>query len=429
MKRHRLPIGLALALTIAMQNIAMAQNNDTDNKVTEKAESIVQNTEQSEASYLKEILQPSDKEYHWSAVVMDAKSKEILDTYGNTDKLYEPDGAFRAIPAAILLEKGKLSFSDTFSGGIYTNEDNVTILPHDEQKSEKTFFEHFINLNETLIVRAWNEKAGDLDIQKEVSAFFTPREPLTKTDYNLLGHGFHVTVKDMANAYLRLSGKCENGISEKTSKNMRQLLHEAYLEHISAEKESVQDVGETAGLYGSNYGKEEGSYCSVLSFSGFAPYYDPDIVVTILMEDRQSEIDKLSKDKNILEDVSAKIFSHYQPKRFFKEIINIDQIKAINSDSEYLIYFGRPTCDLCKNAGPVIRNAADSLNKTVFYFNTDRFRNIDDMQTVLDMYKIDAVPCILKVKNGEVSDRVSFNDENDMEEFVDKLFELLKKTP
>lgn len=394
----------------------------------EQTENIPQSTEQIETTEqkengLKDILESNDEEYHWTAVVMDAKSGEIIDSYGDMDKLYEPGATFRAIPTAILLEKGKLSFSDTFTGDVYINEDNTVIKSHDNQNEEKTFFEHFINLNEPLMIHAWNEKGNDLDLQKEVSTFFTPQEPLTKIDYNLLGRDFHVTAKDMTNAYFYLAGNSKNSITEETAKNMRELLHETYLNYANIETDlaTIQNIGEIAGMYASNYYKENEGYYTVSSFTGFAPYDNPDIVMTILMQ-KQGEMSELSKNKNILADVSTKIFTKYLPKRYFQEITDISQMKNLNNDSEYFIYIGRPTCNPCKRVEPIIRNTTNSLNKIVFYFNTDRFRDSDDLQTVLDTYQIDEVPCMLKIKNGKVLDKILFTGEIDLEKLMDELF-------
>lgn len=384
--------------------------------------------EEQSKTYLSGILEPQENEYHWSAVVMDAKTGEILDSYGNMEQSYEPSTPFKIIPTAILLEKGNLELTDVFSGSSYYD-DNITIRSHNNQNEEKTFLEHFININEPLMIRAWNNKGSHLDFQKEVTSFITPKKYLDKSDstsYYLLGKGFEVTVLDMANAYLELANNHENdemsALSEENSKKIRELLHDAYLNYPYMEPElmDIQTIGEIGGLYGSTYYIEDEISKVTSSFAGFAPYDDPQIIFAISLE-KTGEIDSIGNNNNILATISTEVFQHYLPKRYFQEIVDMSQFESLNDDIEHFIYVGRPTCGPCKRIEPLVRNRANVLEKTVFYLNTDRFRDNDEMQSFFEINKVDDVPCMLKVKNDQLLDMKLFTGELDLENYIDSI--------
>lgn len=309
-------VGILVFSIVLVIVVFMGKNKSENVLATPEA----QESEQSN-SYLADVLQTDEGEYNWSAVVMDAKSGEIIDSFGDIQRGYEPSSTFKAIPAAILLEKSSLNLSDLFLGDAYAYEDNKVMRSFRNQDGEKTFLEHFKNLNEPLMLRAWQEKGSDLVLQEELQSFLTPIRYLPDNGSEqlyLLGNGFEVNVLDMAKAYFHLAGNGED-ISEKmisvdTSGEVRELLHETYLNYtnIYPELASIQNIGEIAGIYGSTYSMEE-SYSKVTaSFAGFAPYDDPQVIVVITLE-RVGEMDAISDNTNTLATTATKIFEHYLP--------------------------------------------------------------------------------------------------------------------
>lgn len=81
----------------------------------------------------------SDADNVCAGVVMDAKTGEILDQYGDIDDPFEPGATFKPFVTAIMLEKGNLSLTDTIEGGTYTSVNGTTIKNYNDQSGEKHF--------------------------------------------------------------------------------------------------------------------------------------------------------------------------------------------------------------------------------------------------------------------------------------------------
>ncbi|MEF3355123.1 thioredoxin family protein [Paenibacillus sp. GYB006] len=73
------------------------------------------------------------------------------------------------------------------------------------------------------------------------------------------------------------------------------------------------------------------------------------------------------------------------------------------------LYVGRPTCPFCREFMPVLEKASQSTGQTVYYYNTDEGREQDEekLGTLLDRLKIESVPALLYIENGEEADRLT----------------------
>lgn len=419
MKKNRLFLIIAALAIVVVCIVIIKLPLDNKTNMIEK---------ESTNNKLTEILSPIKEEYVCSAIVIDAKTGKILANYGDIDKPYEPSSTFKPFITTILLEKGDLSLSDMFEGNQYTDANGVTIRSYNNQVGEKTFFEHFVSMNEPVIIRAWEKNGVNLNLQNELSDLFKwsdlSLDPNYKSEH-LLGKEFNVTVSDMAQSYIYLTTDMDDThgkeISKNTKESMRNLIHESYLNYAYIEPDlmPLQTIGEVAGMYGSSYHEKDGKNYETSSFVGFAPYDNPEIIFAISMEKIIAE-DEYTDYKIPLAAISTEVFNQYLSTRYFNEIADNEQLENLNKESEYFIYFGRPTCVPCKRVEPILRNIANSLEKRVFYFNTDRFRDsiLDDMLT---KYDIDLVPCIIKVVDGKTVEKEFFVGDIDLDAHIEKI--------
>lgn len=372
------------------------------------------------------ILSSDEKEKISSCIVMDAKSGGILDSYGNIDEQIEAGSVFKPFVTAILLEKGKLSLTDVLDGGTYTSLNGTTIRNYDDQAGENTFFHLYVSLNEPFLVRAWEGRKDKIDFAKEIAAYGFDSKTISEKKYQpefLLGNGFKTSVREIAQGYYLLSGSgsAENQvISKENSSLMKELLHETYLNYlyIDAKLMDVQNVSEVAGMYNSSFSIENEKVHVTKTFAGFAPYDDPEVIFVVIMKE-DSMIGEEVNNRVPLVSVVSNVFEQYLQERSFKEITDIKQMEHLEACSNYILYFGRPTCIACKRIEPVIRNTANELRKDVYYFNTDRFDDAT-LDKVLTHYDVDSVPCAIKVVDGKISEKTLFVGKGNPKEAMKK---------
>lgn len=92
-------------------------------------------------------------------------------------------------------------------------------------------------------------------------------------------------------------------------------------------------------------------------------------------------------------------------------------ITTATSDVQY-IYVGRESCSDCTTVYPRICAISHRENLPIFYYNTesDRESQPEKMHILFNHLKVDSVPMIIKLQNGNVVERY------DGEEFI-KMFE------
>lgn len=372
------------------------------------------------------ILSSDEKENISSCIVLDAKSGDILDSYGNIDGQIEVGSVFKPFVTAIMLEKGNLSLTDVLDGGTYKSANGTIIKNYNDQAGENTFFNLYVSLNEPFLVRAWEGRKEEFDFVKEIAAYGFDSKTINERKYQpefLLGKGFTTSVRKIAQGYYLLSGSdcAENQIiSKENSSLMKELLHETYLNYpyIDSKLMEVQNVSEVAGMYGSSFSMENEKVHITKTFAGFAPYDDPEVIFVVTMKE-DSTIDEEVNNRVPLASVASNVFEQYLQERSFKEITDIKQIEYLQARSNYILYFGRPTCIACKRIEPVVRNTANELGKNIYYFNTDRFDD-ETLEKVLNQYDVDSVPYAIKVVDGKITERTLFVGENSPKEAVKK---------
>ncbi|OTN76137.1 hypothetical protein A5886_001214 [Enterococcus sp. 8G7_MSG3316] len=86
------------------------------------------------------------------------------------------------------------------------------------------------------------------------------------------------------------------------------------------------------------------------------------------------------------------------------EVRNQELAQALESDSKFFIYIGRPTCPICEDFESILENALEELDNNLYYFNTDKARDEDEekMLALIESLEIVAVPTIIYVEYGEV---------------------------
>lgn len=417
MKRNKNILMIAI-LMIAVLSISVT-------KFPQKSEAAVSQGA-SVQKKLAKILSPDEKENISSCVILDAKSGEILDSYGNIDEQIEVGSVFKPFTTAIMLEKGNLSLTDVLDGSTYKSANGTIIRNYNDKAGEDTFFNLYISFNEPFLVRAWEGRKEEIDFAKEITNYGFGSETISEKKYQpefLLGQGFATSVRELAQGYYLLSGgsNVENRvISKENSSLMKELLHETYLNYpyIDSKLMEVQNVSEVAGMYGSSFSMENKEVHVTKTFAGFAPYDDPEVIFVVTMEE-ESAIDEEVNNRVPLATVSSKVFEQYLQERSFKEITDIKQIEYLQARSNYILYFGRPTCIACKRIEPVVRNTANELGKDIYYFNTDRFDD-ETLEKVLNQYDVDSVPYAIKVVDGKITERTLFVGENSPKEAVKK---------
>lgn len=96
------------------------------------------------------------------------------------------------------------------------------------------------------------------------------------------------------------------------------------------------------------------------------------------------------------------------PSRF----ILIDDLDTLYETTDRVVYFGRKTCVSCGAATKYLLEVVSECTEDIYYFDTDKFRENDMFQTVLTDFKIDTVPMLVKISNGEYAEGFSLVTES-----------------
>ncbi|MFO8234962.1 MAG: thioredoxin family protein [Bacteroidales bacterium] len=85
-------------------------------------------------------------------------------------------------------------------------------------------------------------------------------------------------------------------------------------------------------------------------------------------------------------------------------IQEVNDLASIDSIDNGYIYFGRPTCPYCEIFYPNLDKSAIDNNVSVTYLNTDEVVSEEDLNRIIDIYNLEYVPYLVKIKNGEIED-------------------------
>ncbi|MBQ9014313.1 MAG: conjugal transfer protein TraF [Bacilli bacterium] len=90
----------------------------------------------------------------------------------------------------------------------------------------------------------------------------------------------------------------------------------------------------------------------------------------------------------------------------FKELTIDKYLELIESSEKNIILVARPTCGYCQKFTPVLKEAAESMNLTINYVNTDNFSEDDWTKFNSSLSYLNSeqwgTPLTLIVQNGEV---------------------------
>lgn len=84
------------------------------------------------------------------------------------------------------------------------------------------------------------------------------------------------------------------------------------------------------------------------------------------------------------------------------ENITLEQLDNPGKE-DYIIYIGRQDCLDCRLAKDKIQKGKERQPIRVFYYDTDldREKNRENMDRVLEKYRVTAVPAVVFVRDGE----------------------------
>lgn len=90
----------------------------------------------------------------------------------------------------------------------------------------------------------------------------------------------------------------------------------------------------------------------------------------------------------------------------FKELSINEYLELVKKDEKNIILVARPTCGYCQKFTPVLKEAAEDMNLTINYVNTDNFSEEDWEKFNSSLIYLNSeewgTPLTLIVQNGEV---------------------------
>lgn len=103
----------------------------------------------------------------------------------------------------------------------------------------------------------------------------------------------------------------------------------------------------------------------------------------------------------------------------------LDVLTNSSGEYPYIFLFSRETCPSCVKAYPVISEVFNDLpiEFAIFYFDTDKNRNTENFEKVLEMFNVETVPAITVVLGDEVLAKI---DDLDILMNAEKLNEVIK---
>ncbi|AFS79658.1 copper amine oxidase-like protein [Gottschalkia acidurici 9a] len=110
-----------------------------------------------------------------------------------------------------------------------------------------------------------------------------------------------------------------------------------------------------------------------------------------------------------------------------EKLIEIDSLTFFEQTRDNLIYFGRPTCPYCQEFEYHLKKTLEDKNVTVYYFNSDYWREKDGFEEIVNKYDVRYVPYLVKLKNGVIQDSLSLNDRTYEKEIKDHIEAFISK--
>jgi len=135
-----------------------------------------------------------------------------------------------------------------------------------------------------------------------------------------------------------------------------------------------------------------------------------------LDEETLTTINKFFENSLNVSETSRQLFIHrntlvyrsseyVQATRHFVELDNTriqENMKDLKRQLRF-VYVGRETCPYCREFAPKLKEAAKSINATIYYIDTEN--KTDELAKFAEQYHIDSIPTLLVFRNGEIIDK------------------------
>ena len=111
---------------------------------------------------------------------------------------------------------------------------------------------------------------------------------------------------------------------------------------------------------------------------------------------------------------------YVQATRHFVELDNAriqENMKDLKRQLRF-VYIGRETCPYCREFAPKLKEAAKSINATIYYIDTEN--KTDELAKFAEQYHIDSIPTLLVFKDGQLQETLTNSSDislNDLKEF------------
>lgn len=111
--------------------------------------------------------------------------------------------------------------------------------------------------------------------------------------------------------------------------------------------------------------------------------------------------------------VISSLYINLKPSYEIK-VETIHDISLFDSDKEYFVYFGRPSCPNCIKFQRYINNNDYRLPKKIYYFNIDYWRKSGATNKICKEFNVKEVPSLIKIKSGKTVEK------RDLSKFIEK---------
>lgn len=108
----------------------------------------------------------------------------------------------------------------------------------------------------------------------------------------------------------------------------------------------------------------------------------------------------------------------------FTEIDTSRANEMIDSNEEFFIFIGRPTCEWCRKVAPSLQEAASSIGVEVFYLDSTDSESDELLADFRARYEVETVPAVLHFRHE--GDYVTLDVDVTSDTLRDDLRQLLK---
>lgn len=112
----------------------------------------------------------------------------------------------------------------------------------------------------------------------------------------------------------------------------------------------------------------------------------------------------------------------YDAEKYFIEVSNKVLTQLLDSEEDFILYIGRPTCSTCEELTPILKKQVKELRQVVYYYNTDNARqeNNEEMTELIGALDVKLVPTILYLNNGTIDEKKEgIQTEDELKQFLE----------